>query len=81
MFTDTYRLVRLGMAEAQRAAEQERAHRGRDRDDEPYVVAAIDPIAPAPRVSAPTTAQTPLQGAARTTAVECGPCEASHQAA
>jgi len=81
MFTDSYRLVRLGMAEAQRAAEQERAHRRRATDDEPYVVATVDAIAPARTVSVSAPAQTPLHGATLATAVDCSPCEASHQAA
>jgi hypothetical protein len=81
MFTDNHRLIRLGMAEAHRAAEQERALRRRDRDDEPYVVAAVEAVAPARTVPVPAPAQTPLHSATLAVAVDCGPCETSHQAA
>ena len=83
MFTDHYRLVRLGMAEAHRAAEHERSYRRRDIDDEPYVapdsgvlarslIVATPPLREAARITSPATTDA---------ADDCGPCAASHQAA
>jgi len=83
MFADNYRLVRLGMAEAHRAAEHERAYRRRATDEEPYVASDSGVLArslivaasPVPEAALVTTAATPHASE------DCGPCAASHQAA
>jgi hypothetical protein len=82
MFTDNYRLVRLGMAEAHRGAEHERAYRRRDTDDEPYVAAGSAVLARSPIVGTnPPAAALVTRAAAPDATEDCGPCAASHQAA
>jgi hypothetical protein len=74
MFTDTYRLVRLGSQEAHRQAELERSRRGVELD-EPYVRATsirtstpVGPALPGPMI----TSSSPAAG--------CGGCEAAEAA-
>lgn len=83
MFTDNYRLVRLGMAEAHQAAEHERAYRRRDTDDEPYVAAGTGVLAHSLMVAASPLAEAALVPSVVTpdATEDCGPCAASHQAA